>query len=395
MMLTTPSEKTLLGTSGWSYKEWIGPFYTKMDKSMLRAYAKVFRTVEINSTFYRYPSKGTVMGWVKYSPEGFVYSAKLPKLITHEKELDLHEGVEEDLQKFIELIEPISLSGKLGCLLIQLPPKFGYNPSRLENFFSILPTHVRFTVEFRNLSWMRKETWTLLEKYQVAYAIVDEPLLPPEPHITSNLAYFRWHGHGTRPWFNYRYHAEELEPWIPKIKETSQKVEKVYAYFNNHYHGYAVENCLQVLEMLGVLTPEQTEAKNRVENYFKRSAKVKQPTLEAFAKPKKMSFEGLLRSFVDANRLKRAERIKDDELKMVKETNGRIEAVIRNYHIIIDIESRTILHDCADWSRVLPNKRLCKHVAKLLLTVDREKASEILKRIDTEKDMWQFKPYTQ
>ena len=393
-ILTTPSEKIFLGTSGWSYKEWIGPFYTKMDKSMLRAYAKVFRTVEINSTFYRYPSKGTVMGWVKYSPEGFVYSAKLPKLITHEKELDLHEGVEEDLQKFIELIEPISLSGKLGCLLIQLPPKFGYNPRRLENFFSILPTHVRFAVEFRNLSWIRKETWTLLEKYQVAYTIVDEPLLPPEPHITSNMAYFRWHGHGTRPWFNYRYHAEEFEPWIPKIKETSQKVEKVYAYFNNHYHGYAVENCLQVLEMLGVLTREQTEAKNRVENYFKRSAKVKQPTLEVFVKPKKTSFEGLLRSFVDTNRLKRAERIKDDELKMVKETNRRIEAVIRNYHIIIDIESRTILHDCADWSRVLPNKRLCKHVAKLLLTIDREKASEILRKIDAEKDAWQFKPYT-
>lgn len=394
MILTAPSEKMFVGTSGWSYKEWIGPFYTKKDKSMLRAYGKVFRTVEINSTFYRYPSKGTVMGWVKYSPEGFVYSAKLPKLITHEKELDLHEGVEEDLQKFIELMEPISLSGKLGCLLIQLPPKFAYNPGRLENFFGILPTHVRFAVEFRNLSWMRKETWTLLEKYQVVYTIVDEPLLPPEMRITSNVAYFRWHGHGTRPWFNYRYHAEELEPWIPKVRETAEKAEKVYAYFNNHYHGYAVENCLQVLEMLGVLTPEQTEAKNRVESHFKKSAKVKQPTLEAFVKPKKASFEGLLHSFVDDRRLKRAERIKDDELKVVKETSGRIEAVIRGYHIIIDVGSRTILHDCADWSRVLPNKRLCKHVAKLLLTIDREKASEILRKIDAEKDAWQFKPYT-
>ena len=394
MILTAPSEKMFVGTSGWSYKEWIGPFYTKKDKSMLRAYGKIFRTVEINSTFYRYPSKGTVMGWVKYSPEGFVYSAKLPKLITHEKELDLHEGVEEDLQKFIELMEPISLSGKLGCLLIQLPPKFGYNPGRLENFFGILPTHVRFAVEFRNLSWMRKETWTLLEKHQVAYTIVDEPLLPPEMHTTSNVAYFRWHGHGTRPWFNYRYHAEELEPWIPKVTETAEKVEKVYAYFNNHYHGYAVENCLQVLEMLGVLTPEQTEAKNRVESHFKRSTKVKQPTLEAFVKPKKASFEGLLHSFVDDRRLKRAECIKDDELKVVKETSGRIEAVIRGYHIIIDVGSRTILHDCADWSRVLPNKRLCKHVAKLLLTIDREKALEILRKIDAGKDAWQFKPYT-
>ena len=394
LILTSPSGKIFLGTSGWSYKEWIGPFYTKMDKSMLRAYSKVFRTVEIDSTFYRYPSKGTVMGWARYSPEGFVYSAKLPKLITHEKMLDLHEGVEEDLQKFVELIEPISLGGKLGCILIQLPPKFGYDLGRLENFFRILPTQVRFAVEFRNLSWIRKETWSLLEKHRVAYTIVDEPLLPPEPYVTSDIAYFRWHGHGTRPWFNYRYQAEEFEPWIPRIRETTEKVQKVFAYFNNHYHGYAVENCLQVLEMLGMLTPEQTEAKNRVENYFRRTATTKQPTLEAFAEPKKTSFEGLLRSFADARRLERAKRIKDDELKIVKETNGWIEAVIRDYHIVIDLESRTILHDCADWSRVLPSKRLCKHVAKLLLAVDRERAFKILRRIDAEKDKWQFKPYT-
>lgn len=77
--------KILLGTSGWSYKEWVGPFYTEKDKSLLKAYTRVFKTVKIDSTFYRYPSKGTVMGWFRYSPEGFVYTAKLPKLITHEK----------------------------------------------------------------------------------------------------------------------------------------------------------------------------------------------------------------------------------------------------------------------------------------------------------------------
>lgn len=78
-------EKIFLGTSGWSYRDWIGPFYSKEVKSMLKAYCKVFRTVEIDFIFYRYPSKGTVMGWSKYSPEGFTYTAKLPKLITHEK----------------------------------------------------------------------------------------------------------------------------------------------------------------------------------------------------------------------------------------------------------------------------------------------------------------------
>ena len=237
----------LLGTSGWSYKEWVGPFYSRMDKSMLRAYAKIFGTAEINSTFYRYPSKGTVMGWARYSPEGFVYSAKLPRLITHDKKLGLGEDVQADLERFTELMEPLSLSGKLGCILIQLPPKFSYNPDGLENFFKILPTHMRFAVEFRNLSWMRAETWKLLKKHRVAYTIVDEPLLPADIQITSDIAYFRWHGHGTRPWYNYRYTRQELKPWIPEVEKAANKVQRVYGYFNNHYHGYAVENCLQVM----------------------------------------------------------------------------------------------------------------------------------------------------
>ena len=362
---------------------------------MLRAYSKIFRTVEIDSTFYRYPSKGTVMGWAKYSPEGFVYSAKLPKLITHEKKLGLKEDVEKDLEKFIELIEPLSLSGKLGCILIQLPPKFEYKPKELEDFFKLLPTHMRFAVEFRDQSWMRQETWALLRKYQVAYTIVDEPLLPPEIHITTNTAYFRWHGHGTRPWYNYRYDKEELQPWIPKIRKTAENIQEIYGYFNNHYHGYAVENCLQVLEMLRLLTPEQTETKNKVENYFRRSAKLKKTTLEAFVEPKEMNFESLLRFFIDDKRLKRAQRIKDNELEMVEETEERIEALIRDYHIVVDLETNTILHDCADWSRVLPTKKLCKHVGKLLLSINKEKSLQILRKLYVQKEKWQFKPYTQ
>jgi uncharacterized protein YecE (DUF72 family) len=392
-VLGSSADKIFLGTSGWSYKDWIGPFYTEKDKSMLRAYVKVFRTVEIDSTFYRYPSKGAVMGWAKYSPEGFVYTAKLPRLITHEKKLGLNADIEEDMQKFIELIEPLALSGKLGCLLIQLPPRFEYVPKELEDFFKTLPTHIRFAVEFRDPSWMRQETWTLLRKYRIAYTIVDEPLLPPETHVTSDLAYFRWHGQGTRPWYNYRYHAEELEPWIPRVKEVAGKVEKVYGYFNNHYHGYAVENCLQVLEMLGVLTSGQVEAKNRVENYFKAS-KTRDSTLEAFVEPRDIKFEGLLHSFMDPERLKRAEGIRDSELTLTEETDERVEAVVREYHIIIDLQTRTILHDCADWSKALPSKRFCKHIGKLLLTMDKEKALRILRDIYSQKEDWQFKPYT-
>jgi len=385
--------RLFLGTSGWSYKEWVGPFYSKEDKSLLKAYTKVFRTAEIDSTFYRYPSKGTVMGWAKYSPEGFVYAAKLPGLITHKKKLNLAEGIEKDLQTFTELMEPLVLSGKLGCLLIQLPPRFDYKPRELEDFLKLLPTHIKFAVEFRDPSWMRRETWDLLGKYNVAYTIVDEPLLPPEMHFTSDIAYFRWHGKGIRPWYNYRYGKEELEPWVPKIREATGKVRTVYGYFNNHYHGYAVENCLQILEMLGTLTSQQIQAKNKVQNYLSTSEKLKESKLEAFFAVGEPDLEKLLSAFLDSGRLKRAEDIRNSELTIEKEEPERLEAKIRDYHIVIDVKAKTILHDCADWGKILSAKRFCKHIGKLFLSMDREKATSLLGKIYREKDEWQFKPY--
>jgi len=308
--------------------------------------------------------------------------------------LNLEEGVEEDLNRFCDLIRPVLLNGKLGCLLIQLPPKYALDPDNLESFFRILPAEFKFAVEFRHVSWMRNETWKLLKKYGVAYTIVDEPLLPPEVQVTSDFAYFRWHGHGIRPWFNYRYGAEELKPWVPKVRNVSDKVKKVYGYFNNHFHGYAVENCLQVLEMLGVSTQEQAEAKTTVENYLRMPTKMLKPTLEAFVEPKEISFENLFNAFLDRARLKRAQRIKDKELTIEEETNNLIKALIRDYHIVIDLGNRVVLHDCADWSRVLPSKRFCKHIGKLLLSLEKGKAMNILKQIYTNKEAWEFKPYT-
>lgn len=389
------SGNILLGTSGWSYKEWIGPFYTKMDKSMLRAYTRVFNSVEIDSTFYRYPSKGTVMGWTRYSPEGFVYAAKLPGLITHDKKLQVAQGIEGDLEKFVELMEPLVSSGKLGVILIQLPPRFNHKPKELEDFFKLLPTHVRFAVEFRDVSWMRPETWPLLERYKVAYTIVDEPLLPPELHLTSDIAYFRWHGKGTRPWYNYQYKREELEPWVPKVKEVTSRAEKVFGFFNNHYHGYAVENCLQVMEMLAPLNSRQLEAKSRIENYRKSSTQQSFSTLEGFAAPKNTSFESLINYFTASERLKRAEQIQDSELTIVKQTGELVQATVREYHIDVDLQNRSVLHDCADWARVSSTKKFCKHVAKLFLSVEKQTAAEILKDIYDNEEAWQFKSYVQ
>lgn len=252
-----------LGTSGWSYQEWEGSFYEQKEKHKLKTYSRVFSTVEIDSTFYRVPSKGTVFGWLRYSPSDFVFTAKLPKTITHDKMLGLRGDIEPDLEGFFEVMRPLQLGGKLGCFLIQLPPKYEFNLENLETFFKSLDTTFRFAVEFRNLSWIREETWPLLKKYDIAYTIVDEPLLPPQVQVTTDFAYFRWHGKGKKIWFDYRYSEEELEPWIPKIQQTAQQVKKVYGYFNNHYHGHAPENCLQLLERLGLLSEEQKRLKQK------------------------------------------------------------------------------------------------------------------------------------
>ena len=252
----------LLGTSGWSYKEWEGTFYEKGEKRKLRAYSQVFKTAEIDSTFYRNPTKGTVMGWLKYSPSDFVFTAKMPKLVTHNKKLGLKGDVKTDLTEFFELMRPLQLGGKLGCLLIQLPPSYSYNPDSIESFFQLIDPIFNYAVEFRNLSWMRDETWQLLQKYQVAYTNVDEPLLPAEVHATSNdFSYFRWHGRGEKIWFDYKYTEDELNQWIPKVEEAAKKVKRIYGYFNNHFHGYAPENCQYLIEKLGLLSEKEKLAK--------------------------------------------------------------------------------------------------------------------------------------
>ena len=256
-------ENILLGTCGWSYKEWEGVFYQeKSSESKLRAYSRVFKTAEIDSTFYRNPTKGTVMGWLKYSPSDFVFTAKLPKTITHDKVLGLKKDVKPDLELFLDLMKPLQLGGKLACFIIQLPPKYSYNPRNLEAFFQMLDSSFRYAVEFRNHTWLlpAAETFDLLKQYGVAYTIVDEPLLPPEVHLTADFAYFRWHGKGENIWFDYRYSEEELNSWVPKVEETSNNVKKIYGYFNNHYHGYAPENCLGLLEKLGLQSENQKKS---------------------------------------------------------------------------------------------------------------------------------------
>lgn len=182
--------------------------------------------------------------------------------------MNIKQGVKADLGKFAELMEPLRNSGKLFALLIQLPPSLKQNLDLLENFLKILPSEYRYAIEFRHKSWWNEDTWRLLRKYNVANTILDEPPLPPDVMVTADFAYLHWHGHNKKPWYDYQYSPDELKAWVPKVKEITEKVKTVYGYFNNHYHSYAVENCLQILEMPGLATPKQSEEKTAIENYI-------------------------------------------------------------------------------------------------------------------------------
>lgn len=384
----------MLGTSGWSYKDWVGPFFEKKEKKLF-FYTKFFQTTEINSTFYRYPSRSMVYGFYRASPKGFIFSAKLPRLITHKKRLNPNLKVENDLLRFLELMEPLRANGKLGAILIQLPPSFVFEKhyENLTSFVELLPEDFEFAVEFRDLSWLRAETWRILKENNVAYTIVDEPLLPPEIHVTADFGYIRWHGRGGRPWYNYHYSQQELEEWVPKVKTVSKKVDKVYGYFNNHYQGYAAENCVEILEMLGAASSEQTDIKKKIMRYnLKKRPLVYERKLEEFAPDlSELGVEDLLLKMTNKTRLNRAKKIKDQELTITKATDKEILAKIRKYTIKIDFNKKILTHNCQDWQKGLGIKRICKHIGKLFLQLPSEKSIFILKDIIKQKDKWQFR----
>jgi uncharacterized protein YecE (DUF72 family) len=380
-----------IGTSGWSYDEWVGPFYDSKD-GMFTRYAKVFTTAEVNSTFYRYPSAGMVKGWYRTAPPGFVFALKLPQIITHDKWLRLGEGVEGDTARFLELVRP--LAEKLGPILIQLRPMFNYDDhvGDLESYLETLPENYEWAVEFRNKSWMRGETYEILENHNAAYAIVDEPLLPPETHVTADFAYIRWHGHGRSPWYNYDYTPGELEPWIPRVEETRRKAKRVYGYFNNHFSANAVKNAVEILNMLGSTTKEQKDALKKIMDHRKGG---QHPSgmrpLESFSADE----EGLgvadhLVRFTSTSRLSRAEEMSDGDLVINLNAGGRVHAEIRGYIIDIDSDAKLLRHDCDDWRKGIDQKRICKHIAKLFLALPPGQAKLLLGDMWENREAWRF-----
>jgi uncharacterized protein YecE (DUF72 family) len=383
------------GCSGWDYQEWIGPFYRSGSESKLRAYSRVFDTAEINSTFYRAPDPGIVQGWARFTPEDFVFAAKVPQTVTHDRLLDVGKGADQDLQAFCDLMRPLLDKGKLGPLLLQLPPRLRFVEPSIHRFLDSLPRDFTFALEPRNKTWMTLEAFDLLRSTGVAYTIVDEPLLPPDLHVTARTAYMRWHGHGTDPWYNYRYSEDELASWVPRVQQVAGQAETVFGFFNNHFHGYAPENCVQILRMLGVQTQEQARALQRLEGYRKQATRAAAPlralTLEDFGADVSegaLVAEALGR-FMDLNRLDRAKGIDSRDVEITRDGEG-ILARVKEYRVEFDPGRRTILHDCEDWIKLLERKDFCKHVGKFFLSLPPREALVHLEAIAARRDGWTF-----
>ena len=237
--------RLLIGTSGWSYPHWRGIFYPPELKASnwLHHYVSYFDTVELNASFYRMPSEKAFRSWKAAAPEGFLFSVKGHRYVTHLKKL---RDVGEHLERFFERIA--LLEDALGPILYQLPPRWNCNLDRLEGFLAVLPAHLRFAIEFRNTSWLNEGVFSALEDHGVALCIASLPGLDYPVRSTAPFAYVRFHG--AQQIYAGRYREDELRWWAEQISAFLADGRDVYAYFNNDAHGYAVENALQLKKML-------------------------------------------------------------------------------------------------------------------------------------------------
>lgn len=241
--------KVFVGTSGWSYEHWKGPFYPAnlANKDFLEFYTKKFSTVEINSSFYHLPKEQTFKNWRDKTPKDFLFSVKVSRFITHQKKL---KDVKEPWQLFWQRVK--FLKEKLGPILFQLPPNFKSNSERLKNFLKILPKKQAFTFEFRHESWFCEEIYKILATYNSALTISDTPSYPYFEVITADFTYLRLHGHERLYTSNYQ--DKYLKKLSQKIKNWLRtcKLKKVFVYFDNDAFGYAPKNALKLKEFLRI-----------------------------------------------------------------------------------------------------------------------------------------------
>jgi uncharacterized protein YecE (DUF72 family) len=208
----------LAGTSGFSYKEWLGPFYPEQLPAgeMLQYYAERLPTVEINNTFYRMPAVAMLEQWREQVPERFAFTLKAPRRITHDKRL---REAEPQLVEFVR--RAAVLADKLGVILFQLPPYLRKDLSRLRDFLDMLPAGVRTTFEFRHASWQDEEVYEVLRSRGAMWCVTDTDEGDTPFVVTADCAYVRLR--------RTHYEDSELEAWAARI--AAQSLVRTYVYF--------------------------------------------------------------------------------------------------------------------------------------------------------------------
>jgi uncharacterized protein YecE (DUF72 family) len=254
-----------LGTQGWNYEAWVGPFYPDGTKpaDFLSIYARAFDTVEVDSTFYAIPPSKTVRGWAQRTPDDFVFALKMPQEITHERRL---RDADEIAEMFFDRAR--ELGDKLGPVLIQLGPDFG--PSELPavaQFLPKLPRDLRFAIEFRQRGWIHDGVLALLAEHGVALALTDARWIPRKQMLslanrpTSDFVYVRLMG-ADRTIIDYSRlqidRSREIEAWVGVLWPYSEAGREVYAYVNNHFAGYSPATVRDLQRLLGQ-TPVEPE----------------------------------------------------------------------------------------------------------------------------------------
>ena len=234
-----------IGTSGWSYDHWEGPFYPEglAAGKRLAHYAGRFSSVEINTSFYHLPAAATVDQWRGTVPAGFVFSAKASRYITHMKKLkDPHETV----PPFLQTVD--RLGDRLGPVLFQLPPRWNADPARLEAFLDSLDRRRRYVFEFRDPSWFDRPVRRLLEKYDAAFCIYDLGGQVSPKYVTTDFVYVRLHGPATA--YQGSYDNRTLAGWAGAFSTWIRQGRAVYCYFDNDQQGHAVLDALRLKHML-------------------------------------------------------------------------------------------------------------------------------------------------
>ncbi len=287
----------LVGCSGWSYDDWVGRFYpmalAKKKGEWLAYYAKYFRTVEINSTFYQPPGEFQVSSWIKKGNEmpDFEYSLKMPQLVTHKSMVQGESDRAIHWANAFEktCVQPLGEAGLLGCTLLQLSPYFQNTGAAQQMLAAVLDglsfRDYDYAVEFRHRSWQEAGTleidpsaMQILKDRNVANVLVDGPGLHARNASRADHSYFRFHGRNYDIWYrkekeddfrldryDYLYSKEQLDPWVPRIKEAELKARAVRVYFNNHARSKSVKNAFLLMDLL-MLPHEQREIK--LQNQF-------------------------------------------------------------------------------------------------------------------------------